>query len=315
MSLDTADSDREHDFPPCPICGANAWLTVHSGEVRDGAYGKWRVSEVCRCEGCGVDRLAESACLSANAYETAEYRHHIGQDHDVASYFAAHDELARFTLETVWPTPLRGKVIADVGCGGGGLLDHLSGVARQLLAIEPAVPYSSSLEERGYLWYPDTSEAVASHGGQVDIAFSIQVIEHVEDPRVFLREIRELLAADGLAVVSTPNRHDILMDLLPLDFPKFFYRAQHRWAFDAGSLSRCAEAAGFSVAEVRHVHRYGLGNTFHWLKERRPRGRSAFEPLDGVVDKHWQAWLEANGRTDNLYIVLKKADVMDTELR
>jgi 2-polyprenyl-3-methyl-5-hydroxy-6-metoxy-1,4-benzoquinol methylase len=279
---------------------------VHRGHVRDGVFGKWRDAEVCRCGVCGADRLAESACLESDSYKSEEYRQHIGQDHDADRHFATHDELARFTLEALWPMSLRGKVIADVGCGGGALLDHLRGVAGSFLAIDPGAPWAPSLQARGYKWYPSTEACAAEHAGQVDVVLSTQVIEHVDDPRVFLRDIGGLLKPDGIALISTPNRRDVLMELLPETFPSFFYRTQHRWAFDAASLTQCAERAGLGLAEVRHVHRYGISNTLYWLKEGKPRGRAVMAPVDIALDKAWQGWLESNGRADNLYVVLRR---------
>lgn len=299
-------SEFKTDFPPCAVCGADQWRSIHRGPVRDGVFGAWRETEVRRCESCGVDRLAESACLQIDSYQTTDYRQRLHQDHDVQKHYAAHDELARFTLETLWPTSLRGKTVADVGCGGGALLDHVRGVAGAIVAIDPAVPFSHSLRERGYAWFPSAREAAGQYAGQVDVVLSTQVIEHVDDPRAFLEDVGKLLTTDGVAVVSTPNRRDVLMELLPQTFPSFFYRVQHRWAFDAASLSSCAERAGLAVAEVRHVHRYGMANTLHWLKEGKPRGRTPMAPIDGAMDKLWQSWLESTGRADNLYLILKR---------
>ena len=98
------------------------------------------------------------------------------------------------------------------------------------------------------------------------------------------------------------------MELLPETFPSFFYRTQHRWAFDAASLSECARRAGLAITEVRHVHRYGIANTMFWLKEGRPRGRAEMAPFDPSMDKLWQSWLENNGRADNLYILLGRPE-------
>lgn len=309
----TTMNQRRSDFPSCAVCGADQWQTVHSGPVRDGSFGSWRDAEVCRCGSCGVDRLAESACLGFDSYQSTDYRQRLEQDHDVDRHYATHDELARFTLEALWPTSLRGKTIADVGCGGGALLDHVRGVAASIVAIDPAVPFSESLKSRGYAWYPSAAAACRDHESKVDIVLSTQVIEHVDDPRAFLADIARLLKPDGIAVVSTPNRRDVLMELLPQAFPSFFYRVQHRWAFDATSLSRCAERGGLVVADLRHVHRYGIANTMYWLKEGRPRGRTTMAPLDGTIDKLWQSWLENNGRADNLYALLKRADATSGE--
>src|SRR5690606_30059884 len=99
---------------------------------------------------------------------------------------------------------------------------------------------------------------------RANIALAIQVIEHVVNPVQFLREIRDLVAADSIVVVSTPNRDDILMKLLPADFPAFFYRTQHQWYFDAGSLAVTAQAAGYEVAQTLYAHRYGMANALLW---------------------------------------------------
>jgi 2-polyprenyl-3-methyl-5-hydroxy-6-metoxy-1,4-benzoquinol methylase len=294
------------NFPPCAICGGTAWSLVHSGSIRNGTHISSLEAQVCRCNQCGIDRLDERSCLTHSAYESGEYRSHLAQDHDTTKHFASHDELARFTLETLWPHSLRRKTVADVGCGGGALLDHIVGVAGLLIAIEPSIPWSESLIKRGYKWYPGSKEAAADFKGQVDVVLSTQVIEHVENPREFLADIGSLLTTEGFAVISTPNRADVLMELLPNAFPQFFYRSQHRWAFDAESLRKCAIYAGLTVMEIRHVHRYGLANALHWLKDGRPFGRTGMPPLDSTIDRHWQAWLESKGMSDNLYMFVSR---------
>jgi len=294
------------DFPRCSNCGADDWHIVFAGDIRAGAPGSWAPAKVGRCGDCGVDRLQESKALSHDAYQDETYRAFLEQNHDVEAHYRAHDELAKFALDALWPASLRGKIVADVGCGGGALLDHLSGLAETLIAIEPARGWADSLQARGYAWHPDAADAASQWGGRVDVVFSTQVIEHVEDPCRFLADIGAMLAADGIAIVTTPNRDDILMELLPDSFPAFFYRVQHRWAYDGQSLLRCARQAGLD-AEVRYTHRYGLANTMRWLKEGRPRGRQPMAPLDSVIDRHWQAWLEQSGRADNLTMICRRA--------
>jgi 2-polyprenyl-3-methyl-5-hydroxy-6-metoxy-1,4-benzoquinol methylase len=301
-----SDSECQINFPTCPVCSSQNWELVYKGPVRDGSFGSYRDSEIRRCKKCGIDRLAEDACLTHDAYQTPKYRALLDQNHNINHHYAAHHELAKFTLNVLWPRTLRGKTIADVGCGGGALLDHLYGISSSLIAIEPAVQFSDSLRSRGYHYFASTVDAAEHYSGQVDVVLSTQVIEHVSNPREFLNDIGRLLAPGGIAVVSTPNRRDILMELLPDDFLPFFYRTQHRWMFDAESLFNCAASAGHIVQEIRHVHRYGIANTMHWLNEKKPRGRDVFPPLDCAIDQHWQSWLESNGKSDNLYIILRR---------
>jgi 2-polyprenyl-3-methyl-5-hydroxy-6-metoxy-1,4-benzoquinol methylase len=297
----------DRDFPACPVCSGASWKIVYQGPVRDGTFGQSVPAVVKRCESCGIERLAESACLKTEAYQSESYRRHIGQDHDVARHYAAHDELARFTLDTIWPLSLRDLSVADIGCGGGSLLDHIRGLPKKLVAVDPAEGFAASLKQRGYQWYTSAQAAKTALADGVDVAFTIQVIEHVDDPKTFLADIRALLKPGGLCVVSTPNRADILMELLPEEFPAFFYRTQHRWAFDAASLTCCAIAAGFSVESVRHVHRYGMANSLLWLRDKKPSGRSPLPAIDAAADNLWRSWCEANQRADNLYLLLRSS--------
>jgi SAM-dependent methyltransferase len=264
-------------------------MPTYAGPIRDGAYGSTKISEIRRCSGCGVERLDESACLIHADYETGRYRSHLDQASEIDTYYRNHDELARFTLDTIWPFSLRNKVVADVGCGGGSLFDHIRGLPNRLIAIDPAVQFAPSLRARGYEWYPSIESAFEKVGGTVDVVFSIQVIEHVSDPLDFLKGIRRLLAPDGIAVISTPNRADILMDLLPDAFPEFFYRVQHRWYFTAPCLERFAISAGLKVDQFRYVHRYGIANTLLWLRDRRPAGRAKLSILDEQANSNWKA--------------------------
>jgi SAM-dependent methyltransferase len=252
-------------------------------------------------------RLAEESCIPESFYETQEYRAKLRQGLGTDAYFAEHVDLQIHTLRAIWPQRLRPATVADIGCGAGALLDHLRGWTTRQVAIEPCDLYRDDLVARGYHVYPYAHEAARDWAGQVDFAFSIQVIEHTMNPRVFLEQIRPLLRADGRLVISTPNLRDILLTLLPDDFPSFFYRVVHRWYFDAESLSACARRAGFEVATVRHVHRFGMANALRWLRDRKPTGNARMEGIAQVADDSWAGYLESTGRSDCLYLVLRPA--------
>lgn len=296
-------------FAACAICGANDWCDVYFGAVRDGVFGHSRSGvRVCRCCSCGVERLDEDACPDDAFYETPAYRQKLKQELTAAAHQAMTDDLQIFTQQVLWPTSLRGRVVADIGCGGGSFLDHFAGLADTVVAIEPCSIYHDSLRTRGYKVFPYAKDAICELAGKVDLAVSIQVIEHVMNPRMFLQDIRPLIAPGGRLLVSTPNRADILMRLLPQDFPEFFYRVVHRWYFDESSLRRCASAAGYKVLRTRFMHRYGMANAVAWLRDRRPTGQHRIDCIDPMLDKLWAAHLEATGMADCLFMELAPDD-------
>ena len=294
-----------NNFDPCEICGAQDWSSIYFGDVRDGIHGcRQSDAEVGRCGECGAERLDESICPDRAFYETDDYRKRLQEELTAEGHNAMADELQIFTQQVMWPASLRGKVIVDVGCAGGSFLDHATGLAAQAVAIEPCSIYHESLKRRGYEVFPYVTNAYEGYTGRIDLAVSSQVIEHVQNPLKFLAEIRPLMAPGGQLIVSTPNRDDILMELLPDDFRAFFYRVTHRWYFDAISLAECARRAGYDVVKTQFVHRYGMSNALAWLRDRCPTGRRRIEVIKPLADDFWLSYLVQTGRTDCLYMVL-----------
>ena len=294
-------------FAACEICGSCAWASAYQGSVRDGAFGRQTPTTVVGlCPECGAQRLDENTAKDDDFYSSRDYRSLLAEPTDAAGFFAEHDILQLQNLQQLWPNSLRGKIVADVGCAAGSFLDHVRGLVAQAIAIEPCSEYHDSLAERGYTVYPFARQALEA-GVRVDWAFSFSVLEHVGNPRAFLHEIGAILAPNGRLVVSTPNRRDILMSLLPDEYPRFFYRSVHRWYFDRESLARCARHAGLKVVEMRCAHRFGLSNAMMWLRDRRPGGRGQL-PYVGtpLFDALWARGLEAQDVGDYLYAVLSR---------
>lgn len=287
--------------PPCGACGARVWAPVYVGEVRDGVFGRECAGRVLQCQGCGVEYLAEPGPVGMTAYRDGSYRLAVGELPGAEAFFRAHDR----DLQRIAPflpfERLRGTRVADIGCAGGAVLDMVVGLAAETIAVEPADAYHASLRERGHEVYPDIETAVAHRRGTVDLAVCLSVIEHVEHPRSFLALVRELLAPGGTAILSTPNRGDLLMAIGCDAYRRFFYRVVHRYYFDAASLHALAEAAGFRGVTFRYHQRFDFGNFVGWLHHGRPTGSSIDSPLGTPFDAVWRHQLEISARADYLF--------------
>lgn len=298
-------------FRHCEICGIDDWKITYEGPVRAGAFGtQVKDGKVAMCGGCGAARLAEDLCINAKSYENEAYRVAMAQGLTVADFFSHADPIQIHHLAAAWPLPLRGRVIADIGCGAGSFIDHVAGLASRIIAIEPTALYHDSLRQRGYEIYSYAADAVKARAESVDFAVTFQVIEHVLNPHEFLSDIAALLKPGGFLLIATPNRDDILMKLLPDEFPAFFYRIVHRWYFDRASLRRCVQAVGLQVDTERYLHTYGISNALSWMKERRPTGNQRLPGIDGTADTLWNSYLETSGQADTLFILARKPSQM-----
>jgi 2-polyprenyl-3-methyl-5-hydroxy-6-metoxy-1,4-benzoquinol methylase len=256
---------------------------------------------VLKCRGCGVGFLGQASMVD---YGSAEYRELVDGNASPDRFYALHDAEQGEKLRILGVERLRGKILADIGCGAGSFLDLAKGVAAETLAIEPMRNYHSVLQTKGHRPFSYCAEVPEEWWGRVDAAVCFSVIEHVAEPVSLLRDIRRLLRGGGELLLSTPNLDDWMLELLPEDYGAFFFRTVHTWYFDGGSLRTLASAAGFADCTVEYVHRFDLSNTLLWLRDRRPTGLAALA-ISPPVDAAFCRWLESAGRADYIYARLR----------
>lgn len=291
----------------CGICGGSNHSIIYNGPIRDGSFGSSvDKSNLYHCNNCGVVRLDEKECFKQVNYETTKYREEMGQGLSVEDFYKNADPIQIHHLEAFWPFTFRNKVVADVGCGAGSFIDHISGVTSNIIAIEPTQMYHKSLSDRGYKVFSYANTVGSEFINEVDIIVSFQVIEHVEDPINFLRDLYKLLKKGGKIIIATPNHNDILLKLIPEEFNSFYYRRVHRWYFDEKSLSYSLERSGFKNLSVRYLHSFGLSNAMFWLKDKKPTGNIKMNGIDKTADTLWKAYTESTKQSDTIFIMAEK---------
>lgn len=105
--------------------------------------------------------------------------------------------------------PLSGKSALDVGCGAGLLCEPLTRLGANVTGLDAApesigVAQAHAAEAGLAIDYRCADVAMLSE--TFDLVTSMEVIEHVADPREFLSALRDRLNKDGLLILSTPNR-------------------------------------------------------------------------------------------------------------
>ncbi|RDX42719.1 ubiquinone biosynthesis O-methyltransferase [Lentinus brumalis] len=121
--------------------------------------------------------------------------------------------------------PLEGLDVLDVGCGGGLLCESLTRLGGNTLGIDasgsniaiaslhaaadPALSSQSPQKRSGTLSYQHTSaeDLLATRGPKsFDVVCSMEVIEHVDNPRTFLSNCAQLVKPGGHLFLSTIAR-------------------------------------------------------------------------------------------------------------
>ncbi|OHE76780.1 MAG: hypothetical protein A2107_13625 [Verrucomicrobia bacterium GWF2_62_7] len=103
-----------------------------------------------------------------------------------------------------------GLNVLDIGCGEGYGADQLAAAARLVVAVDvspAAMKFAAKKYRRANLFFAVAdARRLPFRPGVFARAVSFEVIEHLPEPEVFLRETQRVLAPDGELAFSTPNR-------------------------------------------------------------------------------------------------------------
>lgn len=106
--------------------------------------------------------------------------------------------------------PLSDKSALDVGCGAGLLCEPLARLGGAVTGVDAApenIEAAKAHAALSGLQIDYRAGEIAAQGlGVFDIVTSMEVIEHVNDPAVFIGELKKHLKPEGLLLLSTPNR-------------------------------------------------------------------------------------------------------------
>jgi SAM-dependent methyltransferase len=97
----------------------------------------------------------------------------------------------------------KGRVL-DLGCGGGGYSRMLKDSGFSVTSCDlnsDDFPYKDEIEFKEL----DFSQALAFGDAVFDYVLCLEVIEHLEAPFSFIREINRILKPGGILIISTPN--------------------------------------------------------------------------------------------------------------
>jgi ubiquinone/menaquinone biosynthesis C-methylase UbiE len=103
---------------------------------------------------------------------------------------------------------IHGNVL-EVGCGEGRGVATLLEKASAFTAVDKIKPVIDSLQERfpsGRFIAMNIPPLSGLPDNTYDFVVSFQVIEHIEDDGLFLKEIHRVLKPGGRALITTPNR-------------------------------------------------------------------------------------------------------------
>lgn len=172
---------------------------------------------------CGV-KLPTDWC-SGSLYECRQchlsFRHPVREQSEYLNLYQAapestyrsaslrHDQ--RLVHDAINRHCLGGSIL-DVGCFDGALLDSL-GATFKKYGIEASKDAQKICRDAGIEIVADSAETLSSSDRKYDVICAVDVIEHLIQPHIFIKDIVTKLNPNGLLIISTGNASNGLWKL------------------------------------------------------------------------------------------------------
>ena len=254
----------------CAVCGGR--------DLRPHALSEWREGILhfaqARCAGCGliISQPRATADEIDRYYRDEYYARHWPDGNRIVNnnrpIYARHEVPEMQRLWRDWPPPEHASIF-EVGCGYGTFLMMMADAGHRVAGCEISTDAVRFCREHGL----DVQQAALSGikvAEPVDVAVSQQVIEHVEDPRAFVRAMVRLTRPGGIVAIVTEDAANTARAIqlakarLRGRIPPFHTSNDHTFVFLASHLERLLREAGCDEVRTASFSYVGEGESLHW---------------------------------------------------
>lgn len=186
--------------------------------------------------GAGSARLVDTPGeldRAGAAPRTTEYAGRRGasaNEHRGLQIFAApglHERVAELAVREFPP----GAKVCDLGAGTGALGVRLEDRGFRVTAADLVADNFGAGDSVEFIRSDLDGDFLPGHEGRFDAIVAVEIIEHLENPRHFLRRAGELLATSGRLIVTTPNIAS------PVSKARFLATGRFQWFTEADRSS------------------------------------------------------------------------------
>ena len=257
----------------CPLCRTPT-SSVLALELRRGA------GIVYYCKACQHGFLEANRALDTKTYYAENYRQEYSHNAEAAAtnareIFDVYRHYQRTRLDAISPYLEGLTKLLEVGASSGQFLVNIKDRVAEIHAIELDKDCCAFMQnDLGIRADSEFLRESAFAEEIYDVVCSFQVMEHVADPAVFLRELHQSAKKGGTIFVEVPNLHDPLLSVWKVNaYQKFFYHSAHLHYFTEDSLRKTAELAGFAPDQVAisFTQDYNLLNHLNWVMNDAPQ--------------------------------------------
>lgn len=198
--------------------------------------------------------------------------------------------------------------VLEVGCSSGFMLYPLRDTGYKCVGIEPSGVFSDFVIKNNLPIYDSLESLIEkSPNLKFDMIIHFFVLEHIQDPLLFLKRQLELLKPNGKIIFEVPNVNDPLYTVYDIpEFERFYWSLAHPWYFSERALNYVLSKLNCQF-EIILDQRYDLSNHMIWARDGLPGGMGKFTDILGFeIEKNYKDNLIRIGKCDTLIAVVHK---------
>ena len=233
--------EERRETVPCALCGGGVFVPSLSC---DGfSYVK--------CAGCGLVQMNPQPV--ADSVKSRYGDNYLAYELENEDNFLNLQKLGLadagfFRIERELLSRADAPSVLDVGCATGALLGFLRDRGWRTVGAEISPSAVHARETRGLDVKRCALEECGFPDGGFDVVLASHLIEHLNWPREFIREVRRILRPDGHLFLTTPNVDGFQARLFGGGWRATIF--DHLYLFSVRTLKAMLRSEGFTIAGV-----------------------------------------------------------------
>jgi len=255
--------DEEQSLIPCTLCGGMEFAPYFtctdpvSAILPVSVEANPRSFRYVRCVHCRLVQINPQPVPAAVAlrYGKTNGEDYLAYEKANEAAFLRLQELALkdsgfFELERgIMSANPKGPNVLDTGCAAGSLLLTLKGRGWKVRGVEISGPQALYCRQRGLEVSSLSLEENHFPAQYFDAVLASHLIEHLNNPGNFVREVRRILKPNGRLYVTTPNINGFQARLFGNAWRSAIF--DHLYLFSVKTLTLLLESAGLTVERIK----------------------------------------------------------------
>lgn len=196
--------------------------------------------------------------------------------------------------------------VLEIGCASGYFLFSVKEHVKSTTGVELTTDFVRYARGRGL----DVRESLNEvPDNSCDLIFMFHVLEHIEDPIQFLKDLKKKLSHSGKLIIEVPNVDDVLVSTYKIkSHLDFYWEIAHKYYFSKDTLKQVMDRAGYK-SEIHPLQRYDLSNHMYWMQYGKPGGQGFYGTLfTPALLAEYEKCLKDKYVCDTIYAVAQKKD-------